>query len=202
MWSITPGLVIKSDGNNVSLDREARLLAENALRFNVASNLMKAQLKMSNRPSRKANPDESVFGAFGQRFRDGGPAHAGRASGAEPGQFRDHAHARRRALPAPGRGVSKRARDLAVFRGLSDRNANRGEREWKWPTWSKIPPSRRNAIMPGHPDADKEGYVAYPNVNPAEDMVDLLSAQRGYEGNVAAMTAIKDMIQHSIDLMK
>jgi flagellar basal-body rod protein FlgB len=41
----TPGLVVKSDGNNVSLDREARLLSENALRFSVASTLMKAQLK-------------------------------------------------------------------------------------------------------------------------------------------------------------
>lgn len=42
----TPGLVVKSDGNNVSLDRESRLLAENALRFSVASNLMKTQLKV------------------------------------------------------------------------------------------------------------------------------------------------------------
>jgi flagellar basal-body rod protein FlgC len=56
--------------------------------------------------------------------------------------------------------------------------------------------------MPGHPDADKDGYVAYPRVNPAEDMVDLMGAQRGYEGNVAAMTAIKDMIMRSIDLLK
>src|SRR5580693_4877039 len=45
--------------------------------------------------------------------------------------------------------------------------------------------------LPGHPDADKDGYVAFPRVNPAEDMVDLLGAQRGYEGNIAAMTAIK-----------
>jgi flagellar basal-body rod protein FlgC len=56
--------------------------------------------------------------------------------------------------------------------------------------------------QPSHPDADKEGYVAYPNVNPAEDMVDLLSAQRGFEGNVAAMSAVKDMILRSIDLLK
>jgi len=56
--------------------------------------------------------------------------------------------------------------------------------------------------LPGHPDADKDGYVAFPRINPAEDMVDLLSASRGYQGNVAAMTAIKDMILHSIDLMK
>jgi flagellar basal-body rod protein FlgC len=56
--------------------------------------------------------------------------------------------------------------------------------------------------QPGHPDADAEGYVAYPKVDQAEEMVDLLSAQRGYEGNIAAMTAIKSMIQNSIDLMK
>jgi flagellar basal-body rod protein FlgB len=42
----TPGLALKSDENNVSMDRESRLLAENALRFNVASNLMKTQLRM------------------------------------------------------------------------------------------------------------------------------------------------------------
>ena len=41
-----PGLVVKNDGNNVSMDREARLLAENALRFNLASSLMKTQLKL------------------------------------------------------------------------------------------------------------------------------------------------------------
>ena len=41
-------LVVKSDGNNVNMDREARLLSENALRFNVATNLMKSQLKTIN----------------------------------------------------------------------------------------------------------------------------------------------------------
>ena len=61
-------------------------------------------------------------------------------------------------------------------------------------------PQRR--YMPGHPDADKDGYVSFPNINPAEDMVDLLSASRGYSGNVAAMSAIKDMINRSIDLMR
>ncbi|MGD0132731.1 MAG: flagellar basal body rod protein FlgC [Bryobacteraceae bacterium] len=64
------------------------------------------------------------------------------------------------------------------------------------------PSEGEKRYQPGHPDADQDGFVAYPNVNPSEDMVDLLSAQRGYEGNVAAMTAIKDMIQRSIDLMK
>ncbi len=43
-----PGLLVKNDGNNVSMDREARLLAENALRFNLATNLMRSQLKLIN----------------------------------------------------------------------------------------------------------------------------------------------------------
>lgn len=41
-----PGLTAKNDGNNVNMDREARLLSENALRFNLASSLMKSQLKL------------------------------------------------------------------------------------------------------------------------------------------------------------
>jgi len=61
-------------------------------------------------------------------------------------------------------------------------------------------PDRR--YMPGHPDADKDGYVAFPRINPAEDMVDLLSASRSYEANVAAMSAVKDMIQKSLDLFR
>lgn len=61
-------------------------------------------------------------------------------------------------------------------------------------------PERR--YMPGHPDADRDGYVGFPRVNPAEDMVDLLGASRGYQANVAAIAAVKDMIQKSIDLFR
>jgi len=62
------------------------------------------------------------------------------------------------------------------------------------------PPDMR--YQPGHPDADAKGYVAYPHVNPAEEMVDLMSATRGYSANVAAMSAVKDMVAKSIDLMR
>jgi flagellar basal-body rod protein FlgC len=61
-------------------------------------------------------------------------------------------------------------------------------------------PERR--YMPGHPDADAQGYVNFPRVDPAEDMVDLMGASRGYEANVAAIGAVKDMIMHSIDLLR
>ncbi len=62
------------------------------------------------------------------------------------------------------------------------------------------PPDRR--YLPGHPDADASGYVAFPHINPAEDMVDLMGASRGYEANVAAISAVKDMIQRSIDILR
>ncbi len=61
-------------------------------------------------------------------------------------------------------------------------------------------PERR--YMPGHPDADANGYVAFPRMNPAEDMVDLLSASRSYQANVAAISSVKDMISRSIDIMR
>jgi len=61
-------------------------------------------------------------------------------------------------------------------------------------------PDRR--YLPGHPDADKDGYVSFPKINPAEDMVDLMGASRNYEANVAAISAVKDMIQKSLDLFR
>lgn len=61
-------------------------------------------------------------------------------------------------------------------------------------------PDRR--YMPDHPDADEAGYVDFPRVNPAEDMVDLMGAARNYEANVAAISAIKDMIHRSLDLFR
>jgi flagellar basal-body rod protein FlgC len=62
------------------------------------------------------------------------------------------------------------------------------------------PPLKR--YEPGHPDADKEGYVAYPAINPVQEMVDLMGAVRSYQLNASAITASKQMIQQSIELIK
>jgi flagellar basal-body rod protein FlgC len=56
--------------------------------------------------------------------------------------------------------------------------------------------------QPGHPDANAEGYVAFPQVEPAEEMADLMSASRGYQSNVNAMLAVRDMINRSLDLLR
>src|SRR5579872_269408 len=64
----------------------------------------------------------------------------------------------------------------------------------------KSAPIRR--FEPNHPDADKEGYVAYPDINPIEEMTDLMSAERAYELNASAVQATKSMIQQSLELLK
>ena len=55
---------------------------------------------------------------------------------------------------------------------------------------------------PSHPDADENGYVAYPNVNPVIEMADLVEATRAYQANVAAYQSFKAMAQSSIELLK
>lgn len=55
---------------------------------------------------------------------------------------------------------------------------------------------------PGHPDANKDGYVAYPAINPALEMVDLMGSVRAYQLNASAINAGKQMIQQTIDILK
>jgi len=54
---------------------------------------------------------------------------------------------------------------------------------------------------PGHPDADADGYVQYPNINPANEMVNLLEASRAYEANIAAAEATKNMVNAALRLL-
>ncbi len=53
---------------------------------------------------------------------------------------------------------------------------------------------------PTHPDADANGYVAYPNINPVVEMADLVEATRSYQANVAAFQSAKDMANSAINL--
>jgi flagellar basal-body rod protein FlgC len=58
----------------------------------------------------------------------------------------------------------------------------------------------RRVYDPGHPDADQNGYVEYPNVNIVSEMVDMISATRAYEANVTAFNASKAMFQKSLEI--
>lgn len=53
---------------------------------------------------------------------------------------------------------------------------------------------------PGHPDANGEGYVEYPNVNAVEEMVNMITASRAYEAGVTSIDTIKSMARSAIDL--
>ena len=53
---------------------------------------------------------------------------------------------------------------------------------------------------PQHPDADEKGYVAMPNINLMEEMVNMISATRGYEANVTALKAAKDMALKALEI--
>jgi flagellar basal-body rod protein FlgC len=62
-------------------------------------------------------------------------------------------------------------------------------------------PARRR-YEPSHPDADAEGFVALPNVDAAEEMVDMLSAARAYQANLAAIGLIRDIVARSLEMGK
>ena len=84
--------------------------------------------------------------------------------------------------------------------GLSDTGGSSGGVQLTKVVQDQSDPIRR--YDPGNPDADKEGYVAYPNINPAQEMVDLMGSVRAYQLNASAVSASKQMIQQSIDLLK
>jgi flagellar basal-body rod protein FlgC len=64
------------------------------------------------------------------------------------------------------------------------------------------PTPGRSVYDPANPDADSRGYVTLPNVDSVTEMVDLISAQRGYDANVQALNAAKQMFQKALDLLR
>ena len=60
--------------------------------------------------------------------------------------------------------------------------------------------SPRLVYEPGHPDANEEGYVAFPNIDPVTEMVDMISATRAYEANVTAINSAKTMAMRALEI--
>ncbi len=58
----------------------------------------------------------------------------------------------------------------------------------------------RKVYQPGHPDADKDGYVSFPNINVVSTMTDLMSASRLYQANVTALETARRMVQDALQL--
>jgi flagellar basal-body rod protein FlgC len=60
----------------------------------------------------------------------------------------------------------------------------------------------RMVYNPAHRDANAEGYVAMPNVNPVEEMANMVSAQRSYEANITALNSAKEMAQKALEIVR
>jgi flagellar basal-body rod protein FlgC len=87
-----------------------------------------------------------------------------------------------------------------VFNRLGDSSAPAGSVRLTDVVDDQSPAVKR--FEPGNPDADKDGYVEYPAINPITEMVDLMSATRAYQLNATAVGAAKQMITESIDILK
>jgi flagellar basal-body rod protein FlgC len=69
----------------------------------------------------------------------------------------------------------------------------------------EIVSDQREPVMryePDHPHADERGYVAYPNVNPLEEMVNVMSSTRSYEANLQAVSAAREMLARTLEILK
>jgi flagellar basal-body rod protein FlgC len=60
----------------------------------------------------------------------------------------------------------------------------------------------KKVYLPGHPDADANGFVTFPNVNPVNETVNLITAQRGYDANATAVETLKSMAQRALDIAR
>ncbi len=60
----------------------------------------------------------------------------------------------------------------------------------------------KRVYEPGHPDADQEGFVAYPDINVVEEMASLMTAQRGYEANVTTIDTVKAMYTKALEISR
>jgi len=87
-----------------------------------------------------------------------------------------------------------------VFNGVRHFGSPAGSVELSGVVDDSAPPVMR--YEPGNPDANKDGYVAYPAINPVTEMVDLMDATRAYQLNASAISSAKEMIQESIGILK
>jgi flagellar basal-body rod protein FlgC len=91
-------------------------------------------------------------------------------------------------------------RKIPTFRSEVDRALDA-----KVVTLGRVRPDQgefRNKYEPGHPAADANGYVKYPNVNSTVEMTDMREAQRSYEANLNVIGATRRMLQRTIDILR
>lgn len=101
---------------------------------------------------------------------------------------------------APQPGTDPFRRKVATFRAEIDRSLD-AEVVTLGPVRTDLSDFRLK-YEPGHPAADADGNVKYPNVNPLIEMTDMRDAQRSYEANINVISATRRMLQRTIDILK
>ena len=90
-----------------------------------------------------------------------------------------------------------------LFPAIFDKNKRIGQFQGVKATQIITDPTPPRLVFdPGRPDANKDGYVAMPNVNIVKEMVDMRSATRAYEANVTAVNSAKTMAAKALDILK
>ena len=148
----------------------------------------------------KGRRHESLWHAGDERLGAGSGTAAGGSDREQHGERADDAHRGGWSVPATDGGVSGAA-GAAVFTGASGPSSGNVIGGAGGGGGGGFAPAVLR-FEPGHPDADKQGYVAYPQVDPIEEMTDLLGAVRAYELNASAIQATKGMITQSLDLLR
>ncbi|MFP4502067.1 MAG: flagellar basal body rod protein FlgC [Candidatus Hydrogenedentota bacterium] len=94
-------------------------------------------------------------------------------------------------------------RQMAILRGGQIASASNHERPGvEVKRVVRDPSELRQVYEPDHPDADEGGYVNYPNVNISAEMVDMVSAQRAYEANLAVLMSGIDMGNRALQIIE
>ncbi|WP_018932678.1 flagellar basal body rod protein FlgC [Gracilibacillus lacisalsi] len=91
------------------------------------------------------------------------------------------------------------------FSSILNRTTQRGETTGDGVKVSQIVDDEepfKQVYNPNHPDANEDGYVEMPNVDPLKEMVDMMSATRSYEANVTSLNASKTMLMKALEIGK
>jgi len=101
---------------------------------------------------------------------------------------------------APRAGANPYRRKIPTFRAEMDRALD--AKVVALGSVRTDPSDFRTRYEPGHPAADANGYVRYPNVNSVVEMTDMRDAQRSYEANLNVFGATRRMLQRTIDILR
>jgi flagellar basal-body rod protein FlgC len=102
---------------------------------------------------------------------------------------------------AAGGGPYKR-RDVVLATADLDPNGDQNIKGVKVSTIQQDQNPPRLEYDPGHPQANAQGYVAYPNINPVEEMVDMITASRAYEAGITTMSSAVNMAEKALSIGK